>query len=59
MNTILNRIDRLMMAITFAEANEPTLAQEYLGNRKPARNKQPQQTTKMTGGQVMANHTAH
>ncbi|MCX5874935.1 MAG: hypothetical protein NT087_01285 [Deltaproteobacteria bacterium] len=59
MNTILNRIDRLMMAITFAEANEPELAQEYLGSKKPALNKRAPKTTPMTGGQIMANHTAH
>lgn len=59
MNTILNRIDRLMMAVTFAEANEPELAQECLGNRKPTLGKQPKQTTKMAGGQVVAHHTAH
>jgi len=59
MNTILNRIDRLMMAITFAEANEPELAQECLGNRKPTLHKQAKQTTKMAGGQIVANHTAH
>ena len=59
MNTILNRIDRLMMAITFAEANEPELAQECLGSRKASLGKQTKQTTKMTGGQVVAHHTAH
>ena len=59
MNTILNRIDRLMMAITFAEANEPELAQQCLGNRKPTLDKQTKQTTKMTGGQVAAHHAAH
>ena len=59
MNTILNRIDRLMMAITFAEANEPELAQECLGSKKPARGKRTQQTTPMTGSQIMANHIAH
>ena len=59
MNTIPNRIDRLMMAITFAEANEPELAQECLGSRKPALGKRTQQTTPLAGGQVMANHTAH
>jgi len=59
MNTILNRIDRLMMAITFAEANEPELAQECLDNRKPALGKRTKQTTKMAGGQVVAHHTAH
>jgi len=59
MNTILNRIDRLMMAITFAEANEPELAQKCLASRKPALNKQTKQTTKMTGSQVAAHHAAH
>jgi hypothetical protein len=59
MNTILNRIDRLMMAITFAEANEPELAQERLGSRKPALNKRAQQATQMTGAQIVAHRTAH
>ena len=59
MNTILNRIDRLMMAITFAEANEPKLAQECLGSRKPTMGRQPKQTTKMSSGQAVAHHTAH
>jgi len=59
MNTILNRIDRLLMAITFAEANESELAKEFLGLRKPALSKQRKQTTKMTGGQAVAPHTAH
>lgn len=59
MNTILNQIDRLMMAVTFAEANEPELAQECLGNRKPTVGKQPKQATKMSRGQVVAHHTAH
>jgi len=59
MNTILTRIDRLMMAITFAEANEPELAQECLGHRKAALNRQTKQNTKMTGGQIVARHSAH
>lgn len=59
MNTILNRIDRLMMAITFAEANEPEVAQEFFGSRKPALGKQMKQASKMTGGQVVTHHTAH
>jgi len=59
MNTILNRIDRLMMAITFAEANEPELAQQCLDSKKPGRNKQAKQTTKTAGGQAVAHHTAH
>lgn len=59
MNTILNKIDRLMMTITFAEANVPELAQECLGTRKPAPGKQTKQTTKMTGGQTVAHHPAH
>ena len=59
MNTILNRIDRLMMAITFAEANEPEVAQECLGSRKAALDKQTKQATQMTGSQIVAHHTAH
>jgi hypothetical protein len=59
MNTMLNRLDRLMMAITFAEANEPELARECLDNRKLAGSKRAHQTPKMTGGRAVANHTAH
>ena len=59
MNTILNRIDRLMTAITFAEANEPELAKECLGGRKPKQNKRAEQTTQISGGQILPNQTAH
>ena len=59
MNTILNRFDRLMMAITFAEANEPEVAQECLSSRRPTLPKRAQQATKMTGGQILPNQTAH
>lgn len=59
MHTILNRLDRLMMAITFAEANEPELAQDCLGSRKPTARKRTHQTSKMTSRRVVANHTAH
>ncbi|HCC54194.1 MAG TPA: hypothetical protein DEQ20_04600 [Desulfobulbaceae bacterium] len=59
MNTILNRIDRLLMAITFAEANEPELAQEFLNNRKSTRRQRAPQNTPMTGGQNVTNQTAH
>lgn len=58
MNTILNRIDRLMMAITFAEASEPEMAKEYLARQKPARGKRTQQTTQMPGRQILPK-TAH
>lgn len=57
-HTILNRLDRLMMAITFAEANEPELTRECLGKRKPAVSERAHQTPKMTGGRIVANHTA-
>ncbi|MFH1021219.1 MAG: hypothetical protein V1782_11525 [Pseudomonadota bacterium] len=59
MNTILNRFDRLMMAITFAEANAPESAQEYLGSRKPTQNKRAQRTTRTTGGQILPKQTAN
>lgn len=58
MNTILNRLDRLMMAITFAEANEPQLAQDCLGNRKPTAHKRTHQTPETTSSRIMANQTA-
>lgn len=35
MKTILAHFDRLMAAITFAEANEPELAKEFLCEHKP------------------------
>ncbi len=59
MHTILNPLDRLMMAITFAEANEPELAQDCLGNQKPTASKRTHHTAKMTGGRVVTNQTAH
>jgi len=59
MNAILNRLDRLMIAITFAEANEPELAQEYITNRKQTLNKRAPKTTTMTGGQILPNQIAH
>lgn len=59
MHTILNRIDRLLLAITFAEANEPELAQECLNNRQATQRKRAQQNTPMTGGPNVANQTAH
>ncbi|HCC53343.1 MAG TPA: hypothetical protein DEQ20_00185 [Desulfobulbaceae bacterium] len=59
MNPILNQIDRLMMAITFAEANESELARECLGGRKPKQNPRAQQTAQIPGGQVLPNQTAH
>ena len=37
MNTILNRIDRLLMAITFAEAGEFETARQFLTTNKNAR----------------------
>lgn len=58
MHTILNRIDRLMMAVTFAEANEPELARECLNDKKPALTKQNKQTQKRTGRQAIAHPTA-
>lgn len=59
MNAILNRIDRLMMAVTFAEANEPELAQKCLNSRKPKQNQRASQTTQISGGQILPNQTAH
>jgi len=59
MNTILNRIDHLMMAITFAEANEPEMAQEFLPGRKASRNSRTNQTEPMTGGQILPNQATH
>lgn len=59
MNTILNRIDRLMIAITFAEANEPEMAQEFLPGRKGSRNNRTNQTAQMTGGQSLPKQATH
>ena len=61
MNTILTRFDRLMVAITFTEANEPELARECLSSRKQtlAKSKQAQQNKKMTGSQLLPKQTAH
>lgn len=58
MKTILTHFDRLMAAITFAEANEPDLALEFTGSRKPVQTA-PTQAPKMTGGKVLTNQTAH
>lgn len=58
MKTILNHFDRLMAAITFAEANEPALALEFTGNRKPAQTP-PAQSARIAGGKALTNQTAH
>lgn len=58
MNTILNRIDRLMMAITFAEASEPEMAQECLARRKSTPGKRTLETAQMPGHQILPK-TAH
>lgn len=58
MKTIMNHVDRMMAAITFAEANAPELALEFTGGRKPAKTASTQ-ATKMTGGKVLTNQTAH
>ncbi|HIJ90300.1 MAG: hypothetical protein OEV89_05975 [Desulfobulbaceae bacterium] len=58
MNTILNRFDRLMMAVTFAEANEPELAHKCIGSRKQEPAKQLQQNAKITAGRILPNQTA-
>jgi len=53
MNTILNHFDRLMMAITFAQANEPELAHECIDTRK-----RPQETLRLAA-RIMPNQIAH
>ena len=58
MKAILTHFDRLMAAITFAEANEPDLALEFTGSRKPVQTA-PTQTTTMSGGKVLTNQAAH
>lgn len=58
MKTILNHFNRLMAAITFAEANEPALALEFSGGRQPAQTP-PAQSARMAGGKVLTNQTAH
>lgn len=59
MKTILNRLDRLMMAITFAEANEPMLAQECIVARKHVPSNRAPQGTKIAANHIMTNQTAH
>ena len=59
MNTILSRFDRLMTAIAFAEANEPELAQEYVGTRKSTPSKPAPQATEIPGCQILPNPATH
>ena len=58
MKTTLTLFDRMMTAITFAEANEPELARELADGRKPGQTT-PSRTAKITGGNVLTNQTAH
>lgn len=59
MDTILTRIDRLMMSLTFAEANAPDLARECLGSGKPTQSNRPRQTAQAPGDRIAANQTSH
>jgi hypothetical protein len=58
MKTILTHFDRLLTAITFAEANEPDLALEFAGNRKPAQTT-PSHTPEIITGKPLTNQAAH
>jgi len=58
MKTNLNRLDRLMMAVAFAEANEPQLARECIDNRKQAQTSRVQPKTERAAGQIMPNQIA-
>jgi hypothetical protein len=48
-----------MMAITFAEANEPELARECLGSQKPKQNQRAEQTTRIPDGRILPSRTTH
>ncbi|MDG4475127.1 hypothetical protein [Thiovibrio frasassiensis] len=58
MKTILTYVDRLMAAVTFAEANEPELAREFAGDNKFPRTSLTQ-APKMQDGKLLKNRTAH
>lgn len=58
MKNILTYVDRLMAAVTFAEANEPELAREFAGDNKFSRTSLAQ-APKMQGGKLLKNRRAH
>lgn len=58
MKNILTSFDRLMAAVTFAEANEPELALKLVEGRKPAQSP-PNRAATMSGGKVLTNQAAH
>ena len=59
MKPTLTFFDRLMTAITFAEANEPELAREFADDRKPVQTSPTHYPAKMTGGKALTNQATH
>ena len=58
MKTKLTYFDRLLAAITFAEANEPGLAEEFLDGRRPVSVTQ-KKTAQETGCDALPHERSH
>ncbi|MFA6283138.1 MAG: hypothetical protein WC633_03280 [Desulfurivibrionaceae bacterium] len=58
MKTMLTYFDRLLAAITFAEANEPEMAEEFLGGRKPVSARQ-KHAAKRSGCDALTTKVSH
>ena len=58
MKTRLAYFDRLLAAITFAEANEPEMAEEFLGGRKSVPGQQ-RSAAKRSGCDALTHKVSH